>query len=88
MIKECRELEPFRPDVKKEDVAKKLWEFSEKQIEQLEKEGAVKRALAKKEAEQKKKKESEASADTGTTAPAPAGKKEATPGSRRSRKAK
>ncbi|KIW21183.1 hypothetical protein PV08_01763 [Exophiala spinifera] len=88
MIKECRELEPFRPDVKKEDVAKKLWEFSEKQIEQLEKEGAVKRALAKKEAEQQQKKDSKASADAGTKAPGPAGNKEATPGSRRSRKAK
>jgi hypothetical protein len=51
LIKECRELEPLRPEVKSEEVAKKLWEFSEKQIEQLEKEGAVRRALAKKEAE-------------------------------------
>ena len=41
-------------EVQNEEVAKKLWEFSEKQIEQLEKQGAVKRALAKKEAEQKK----------------------------------
>lgn len=51
-IKECREYQPLRPEVQNEEVAKKLWEFSEKQIEQLEKQGAVKRALAKKETEQ------------------------------------
>jgi NAD(P)-dependent dehydrogenase (short-subunit alcohol dehydrogenase family) len=51
LVKECRELEPLRPEVKSEDLAKKLWEYSEKQIERLEKQGAVQRALAKKEAE-------------------------------------
>lgn len=55
-IKECRELEPFRADIKDEQQAKELWEFSEKQIERLEKQGAVKRALEKKEAEEASKK--------------------------------
>lgn len=55
LIKECRELQPLRPEVRNEEVAKRLWEFSEKQIEQHEKEGAVKRALAKKEAEKAEK---------------------------------
>ncbi|KAK4938808.1 hypothetical protein LTR10_020815 [Elasticomyces elasticus] len=86
MIKECREYEPLRPEVKHEEVAKKLWEFSEKQIEQLEKEGAVKRALAKKETEKNEKNVPDSAAD-GTPVPS-AGKKEATAGSRRSRKAK
>ena len=98
LIKECREIEPFRPDVKNEEISKKLWEFSEKQIEQLEKEGAVKRALAKKEEEEAAKKAASKSASkaekteagTGTTANRTASGTEhaKTPGSRRSRKAK
>jgi len=80
LIKECREYEPLRAEVQNEEVAKKLWEFSEKQIEHLEKEGAVKRALAKKEADKKEK--SKDSNEQG------AGEKKATPGSRRGRKAK
>lgn len=51
LLKECREVDFLRPEVRDEDVAKKLWNFSEKQIVALEKEGAVKRALAKKEEE-------------------------------------
>ncbi|EXJ78626.1 alcohol dehydrogenase [Capronia coronata CBS 617.96] len=87
MIKECREYKPLRPEVQNEDVAKQLWQFSEKQIEQLEKQGAVKRALAKKEAEQvNKKKGSDTTANAnGQTS---GGEKKATPGSRKSRKAK
>ena len=49
MIKECQELEFARSDVKDEKVAKKLWEGSEKLIERVEREEAVRRALAKKE---------------------------------------
>lgn len=79
LIKECREFEPLRPEVQNEQVAKRLWEFSEKQIEQLEKEGAVKRALAKKEAEVKEKSK--------VSDPAASEKKQ-TEGSRRNRKAK
>ncbi|KAJ5098709.1 oxidoreductase C19A8.06 [Penicillium argentinense] len=78
-IKECREMDCARRDVFDEDVGKRLWEFSEKQIEEAEKEGAVKRALAKKEkeAEEEKKKRKETSSAKAQTA-----------GSRRSRKNK
>ncbi len=51
LIKECRERDFLRSEVTDVAIAKKLWEFSEKQIEQTEKEGAVRRALAKKEKE-------------------------------------
>lgn len=78
MIKECREVDFSRKDVKNEEKAKELWEFSEKQIEVKEKEGAVLRALEKKakEEEEKRKDENKGAA------------KEQTPGSRRSRKTK
>ncbi|PBP16824.1 short chain dehydrogenase/reductase family Oxidoreductase [Diplocarpon rosae] len=55
MIKECQELNYARSDVKDEKVAKKLWEGSEKLIERVEREEAVKRALEKKEQERAKK---------------------------------
>ena len=85
MIKECREMQILRTEVKDEVAAKQLWEFSEKQIEQLEKEGAVKRALAKKE-KQAAEKENVSSG----TASATDDKDEKKPsvGSRRSHKAK
>lgn len=51
LIKECMEVDFARKDIKDEEVSKKLWESSEKLIEQVEREEAVKRALAKKEAE-------------------------------------
>ena len=50
-IKECKEIDFLRKEVKDEELAKELWNFSEKHIEALEKEGAVRRALAKKENE-------------------------------------
>ena len=50
-LKECKDLRFEKKEVMDEKVAKKLWEFSERQIEALEKEGAVRRALAKKEME-------------------------------------
>jgi hypothetical protein len=77
MIKECREVDCARRDVRDEDVGKRLWEFSEKQIEEAEKDGAVRRAIAKKEreaAEEKKERKETASG------------KEKSAGSRRSRK--
>jgi NAD(P)-dependent dehydrogenase (short-subunit alcohol dehydrogenase family) len=49
MIKECQEVPYTRTDVKDEKVAKKLWEGSEKLIERVEREEAVRRALEKKE---------------------------------------
>lgn len=62
-LKECREVSYVRKEIKDDEVAKKLWGFSEKQIEALEKEGAIKRALAKKE-EEKRQKEQEKSGGT------------------------
>ena len=56
-LKECKEVKFLRPEVTDIDVQKRLWEFSEKQILNLEKEGAVKRALAKKEKEETEKAE-------------------------------
>ena len=56
-LKECREVDYLRKEIKDDVIAKKLWSFSEKQIEALEKEGAVKRALEKEEEEEKREKE-------------------------------
>jgi len=52
LIKECREVDYARSDVKDEKNAKKLWENSEKLIERVEREEAVRRALEKKEREE------------------------------------
>jgi NAD(P)-dependent dehydrogenase (short-subunit alcohol dehydrogenase family) len=68
LIKECMELDFARTDVKDEEIAKKLWEGSEKLIERVEREEAVRRALAKKEAEAAKP----AQDKKGTAAPKPA----------------
>lgn len=86
MVKECSEMQILRMDVRDEAVAKQLWEFSEKQIERVEKEGAVKRALAKKEKEAAEKKEKASSAAPSTTNSSD--EKTQSAGSRRSRKAK
>ncbi|KAI2789993.1 putative oxidoreductase C19A8.06 [Penicillium oxalicum] len=79
MIKECREVDCARRDVRDEDLGKRVWEFSEKQIEEAEKEGAVRRALEKKEKE---------AAEEKTARKETASNKEKSAGSRRSRKAK
>lgn len=62
-LKECREVDYLRKEIKDEEVAQKLWSFSEKQIEALEKEDAVKRALAKKEEEKKLREQGKSSGD-------------------------
>lgn len=85
-IKECRERTFLKGEVKDEKVAKTLWEFSDKQIEALEKEGAARRAREKKEGNAKEgvgegKEEEEFESKLGT---ADGARK---PGSRRSRKA-
>lgn len=54
-IKECKEIHSLRKEVRDDEVAKELWKLSEKQIEALEREGAVKRALAKKGEQARKK---------------------------------
>lgn len=90
MIKECREIQPTRPEVRDEAVAKKLWEFSEKQVERLEKEGAVKRALEKKELERAgQMRTGEAASKSATSTPTLNGNTGTqTAASRRNRKAK
>ncbi|KAF2761783.1 NAD(P)-binding protein [Pseudovirgaria hyperparasitica] len=54
-LKECREMLPLKNEIFDEAIQKKLWEASEKTIETLEKQGALKRAQAKKEATAKQK---------------------------------
>lgn len=77
-IKECRERTFLRGDVKDEKLAKGLWEFSDKQVEALEKEGATRRAREKKEGKEETEApgESKESKSNGVK----------TPGSRRNRK--
>lgn len=78
MVKECREVDLSRVDVRNEEMAKELWGFSERQIEAREKEMAVLRALEKKEKEEGEKRKAENKGNTN----------EQTQGSRRSRKTK
>lgn len=91
-IKECKEVDYLRPEVRDEDVAKELWAFSERQIEALEKEGATRRALAKKGKKQQggdddgKTKDDEV-VGTKKTSKGTTEAQGRAPGSRRSRKA-
>ncbi|TQS38647.1 hypothetical protein Golomagni_00843 [Golovinomyces magnicellulatus] len=48
LIKECREIEFSRSDIKDETTARTLWAYTEKLIIKFEKKGAEKRAIAKK----------------------------------------
>ncbi|KAL7627469.1 hypothetical protein AAE478_001662 [Parahypoxylon ruwenzoriense] len=59
-IKECIDVDFARIDVKDEEVAKKLWEASDKLIEKTEKEQAALRVSEKKRQEQKDKEKKEA----------------------------
>lgn len=84
-IKECKEVDYLRPEVRDEGVAKELWAFGERQIEALEKEGAARRAQAKKEKgpdDEGKTKDDAKKTNQGTTEA-----QGRAPGSRRSRKA-
>ncbi|KAK2044630.1 short chain dehydrogenase/ reductase [Colletotrichum somersetense] len=60
LIKECQVVDFARKDVEDEEVAKKLWEESDKLIETTEKEQAAVRARQKKAEEEKAKQEKEA----------------------------
>ena len=51
LVKECRQVNYARKDIFDEKLAQELWEATEKRIEALERESAIKRALSKKEAE-------------------------------------
>lgn len=54
LVKECREVDFSRADVKDDDVAKKLWEESDALIERTEKSAAKKRAAASKKSDDEK----------------------------------
>ncbi|KAF2461104.1 hypothetical protein BDY21DRAFT_369174 [Lineolata rhizophorae] len=82
-VKECRVVRFMREEITSEQAQKALWQASEKTVEMLEKEGAMKRAKEKKKAgsEEASKEEEDGAAARSSGA---AHKK---PGSRRSRKA-
>jgi hypothetical protein len=66
-LKECKKVGWSRPEINDEDLQKKLWSSSEKTIELLEKEGAKRRAIEKKEKEKADKKDAKINAkSTGT----------------------
>ena len=46
-IKECKDVKFLRKEIRDDEIARHLWNFSEKQIEALERESAAKRARAK-----------------------------------------
>ena len=89
LIKECREVDYLREEIRDENAQKQLWAFSEKQIEALEKDGAVKRALAKDDEKSKKAKPSTPGNNEKriTTEKEKSVTASKAPGSRRSRKA-
>ncbi|KAK1766786.1 putative retinol dehydrogenase [Phialemonium atrogriseum] len=60
LVKECMEVDFARKDVKDDEVAKKLWESSDKLIEKVEKGQAVKRARMKKDQEKREEEAKEA----------------------------
>ncbi|KAL8690187.1 MAG: hypothetical protein Q9218_004320 [Villophora microphyllina] len=85
-IKECKERVFLRNEVTDEKVAKKLWEFSDKQVESSEKQGAARRAKEKKD---KKVSEEERQSDGKVNPEEPVtgqSNSTKTPESRRSRK--
>lgn len=57
LIKECMEVDLARKDVKDEEIAKRLWESSDKLVETVEKQTAMRRALEKKKREEAEKQE-------------------------------
>ncbi|KAL1653436.1 hypothetical protein SLS61_003945 [Didymella pomorum] len=67
-LKECRKVGWSRAEINDEELQQKLWSSSEKTIELLEKEGAKRRAIEKKEAEKQEKKEARSTKETKSTA--------------------
>ncbi|KKZ62048.1 alcohol dehydrogenase [[Emmonsia] crescens] len=94
LIKECKEWDIVRKEVMDEKVGKELWDLSSRQIEQRETEGAILRALEKKEREALEAERKKASATSGADSEGGAGSdrgkgtKQQTAGSRRNKKAK
>ncbi|KAL3468650.1 hypothetical protein BJX64DRAFT_11181 [Aspergillus heterothallicus] len=86
ILKECREVDFARKEITDDAAGKQLWELSEKQIEAKETEGAVRRALEKKEAELKENTKGQTPAKNAKAASASGSAKEQTAGSRRNRK--
>ncbi|DAA72610.1 TPA_exp: Uncharacterized protein A8136_6413 [Trichophyton benhamiae CBS 112371] len=67
LLKECKERHVLRSEIMDEKAGKELWEFSQRQIEQKEKEAALLRAMEKKareEEEKEKKKQSKTETST------------------------
>lgn len=87
LIKECKARPFLREDVMDEAAQGRLWNYSEKMVEEAEKRGAVKRAESKK-AEKDRKEEEEAVQEIGEYKEK-VGKRDGkkTEGSRRSKKA-
>lgn len=85
MVKECRQRPLGREDVRDEETQKRLWEYSEKMVQEAEKRGAEGRTRAKKE-EKEKLEEADAIKEMQDYKDK-VGKKEKKEGSRRSRKA-
>lgn len=90
LIKECREVDFLRDEVRDEQVAKQLWEFSDQQIQTKEKEAAVRRAQAKKEKEQQQQQQQKTTTNntSGSNSSSSTAAKSQTPGSRKSQKGK
>lgn len=88
IIKDCRERDVLRAEMMDLQAGKALWDFSEKQIEQKEKEGAVLRALEKQEqaARQTQEKKETGLSQKPEKESSESSAKEHKPGSRRSRK--
>jgi NAD(P)-dependent dehydrogenase (short-subunit alcohol dehydrogenase family) len=66
LLKECRKVGWSRAEINDEELQQKLWSSSEKTIELLEKEGAKRRAIEKKEAEKQEKKDAKSTAKEAT----------------------
>ena len=86
LLREVRAADYLREEIRDEKAQQKLWAFSEKQIEALEKEGATKRAQAKKAIENLEKSSSSREEDEAGKGPENKSKGAKAPGSRRSRK--
>ncbi|KAI9857871.1 MAG: hypothetical protein M1813_007986 [Trichoglossum hirsutum] len=90
MLRECREVLPWRDEVRDEGVGKNLWELSEKMIERLEREGVERRKREKEEAGERAKDtesvDTEAKVKTSGTSKSSGGSK-ASSSARRSRRA-
>ncbi len=87
MIKECREVDFARKEVKDDKLAEKLWKGSEALIERVEREDAVRRALEKKEKADAEK-QHPSGKPAGKTGTALDGNDAQNPKSRRQRKTK